>query len=234
MTANTNLHMNACALLGCDISNVSASSFLQKKEDDVFSYVYQLVESCLFANIGRKARTLPELIEEDDADISKLPPEEILLRWVNYHLKAAGSQRLLTNFSTDIQDSECYHTLLHRLVPHRWDLNWKSSDPLKSAEAIVTNAQKLGFAKFLRAKDISEVYAIYNLILSFRENICLILHSCLSFSEGINLQSQTLKSMQGKRFSNKSSFLERHLLIFEAHHKEHLSHNYQRMKLIAE
>lgn len=163
MTANTNLHMNACALLGCDISTTSASQFLQKKEDAVFSYVYQLVEACLFANIGRKARTLPELFEEDDVDISKLPSEEILLRWANYHLKAAGSPRILTNFSTDVQDSECYHTLLSRLVPHRWDLSVKSSDPVRSAEGVVANAQKIGFAKYLRAKDIVEGNHLLNI-----------------------------------------------------------------------
>ena len=33
---------------------------------------------------------------------SRLPPESILLRWFNFHLKAAGSARTVTNFSGDV------------------------------------------------------------------------------------------------------------------------------------
>ena len=43
---------------------------------------------------------------------SRLPPESILLRWFNFHLKAAGSARTVTNFSGDVMDSECYTVLL--------------------------------------------------------------------------------------------------------------------------
>ena len=43
---------------------------------------------------------------------ARLPPESILLRWFNFHLKAAGSARTVTNFSGDVMDSECYTVLL--------------------------------------------------------------------------------------------------------------------------
>lgn len=35
-------------------------------------------------------------------DLMKLSPEELLLRWVNYHLEEAGSGKI-NNFSSDIK-----------------------------------------------------------------------------------------------------------------------------------
>ena len=46
---------------------------------------------------------------------SRLPPESILLRWFNFHLKAAGSARTVTNFSNDVENSECYTVLLSQV-----------------------------------------------------------------------------------------------------------------------
>ena len=50
-------------------------------------------------------------------DLLALSPEEILLRWFNYHLKEAGSSREVNNFSGDIKDSECYTILLNQIAP---------------------------------------------------------------------------------------------------------------------
>ncbi len=38
-------------------------------------------------------------------------------RWVNYHLKAAGCARELTNFGADIKDSEIYTYLMAQICP---------------------------------------------------------------------------------------------------------------------
>lgn len=40
---------------------------------------------------------------EDLHAFMKLPPDQILLRWFNYHLARAGWHRRVTNFSSDIQ-----------------------------------------------------------------------------------------------------------------------------------
>ena len=53
-------------------------------------------------------KNFPELIlllgaDEDMASLLKLPPEDILLRWFNYHLARGGSARRVTNFGNDIK-----------------------------------------------------------------------------------------------------------------------------------
>jgi len=45
------------------------------------------------------------------SDLMALSPEEILLRWFNYHLAQAGHHRRVKNFSDDIHVS--YHICTH-------------------------------------------------------------------------------------------------------------------------
>jgi hypothetical protein len=44
-------------------------------------------------------------------DLMRLSPEEILLRWVNYHLEKSGSNKRIKNFGGDISVS--YHETIH-------------------------------------------------------------------------------------------------------------------------
>jgi plastin-1 len=88
-------------------------------------------------------------------DLLKLSPEQILLRWVNYHLKNAGSDKRVKNFSGDIKDSEAYTILLNQLAPKKCDKNaLNESDKTKRAEMVLKNAEKIECRKFVRARDI--------------------------------------------------------------------------------
>ena len=58
------------------------------------------------------------LLEGESIDeFRKLSPEQILIRWVNYHLAKSGCGRQVTNFTTDIKDSIAYIHLLHQIAP---------------------------------------------------------------------------------------------------------------------
>ena len=62
---------------------------------------------------------LVALLEEGETleDLMKLSPEEILIRWVNYHLARSNCGRRIANFTTDIKDSIAYVHLLHQIAP---------------------------------------------------------------------------------------------------------------------
>jgi hypothetical protein len=47
-------------------------------------------------------------------DLRRLTPEQILIRWVNYHLDRAGVDRHLSNFTSDVTDSVIYTHLLNQ------------------------------------------------------------------------------------------------------------------------
>ena len=75
----------------------------------------------------------------------KLPPEQILLRWVNNHLKNAGREdKCIKNFSGDIKDSEAYTILLNQLAPDRCNQNaLREKDHEKRAGMVLENALKI-------------------------------------------------------------------------------------------
>ncbi|XP_017743314.1 PREDICTED: plastin-3, partial [Rhinopithecus bieti] len=60
------------------------------------------------AALLRDGETLEELM--------KLSPEELLLRWANFHLENSGWQKI-NNFSADIKDSKAYFHLLNQIAP---------------------------------------------------------------------------------------------------------------------
>ena len=61
---------------------------------------------------------LAHLLEggEQLESLMKMSPEAILLRWVNYQLERAGAPNRITNFTSDIKDSEAYTYLLHQIA----------------------------------------------------------------------------------------------------------------------
>jgi hypothetical protein len=54
---------------------------------------------------------------ESSEDLLKLTKEELLLRWVNYHLARAGQTKTVKNFTSDIKDSVAYTYLLKQIAP---------------------------------------------------------------------------------------------------------------------
>jgi hypothetical protein len=55
---------------------------------------------------------------ESKEDLLKLTKEELLLRWMNYHLAKSGYPgREVRNFSNDIKDSIAYTYLLKQIAP---------------------------------------------------------------------------------------------------------------------
>lgn len=51
--------------------------------------------------------------DEEMEDFLKLTSEELLLRWINYHLSNACSPKRVANFAGDIKDAEAYTILLN-------------------------------------------------------------------------------------------------------------------------
>jgi len=119
--------------------------------------VWQIIRVGLMSDISLSEH--PELYRllEEGEDLKaflKLPPEKILIRWVNYHLKNAGSERRINNFGGDIKDSEVYTLLLNQLSPLCDKTPLQTSDLDKRAEGVLKNASKIDCAKFVKPRDI--------------------------------------------------------------------------------
>ena len=58
------------------------------------------------------------LAEEGETleDLMKLPPEQILIRWVNLHLAKNGQSRRIKNLGKDTADSFAMYHVLNRKI----------------------------------------------------------------------------------------------------------------------
>jgi plastin-1 len=111
MTENNNVVINSAKAIGCSVINIGAQDLIEGREHLVLGLIWQIIKIGLQAKIDIKFH--PELFRllepgETLEDFLKLPPEQILLRWFNYHLKKAGWQRKVTNFSSDVKVCDGY------------------------------------------------------------------------------------------------------------------------------
>jgi len=154
---NHNLAINSAKAIGCSIVNIGTSDVWEQREHLILGMVWQIIRIGLMSDISLTSH--PELYRllEEGEDLKaflKLPPEKILIRWVNYHLKNAGTDRRIANFGKDIQDSEVYTLLLNQLSPLCDKNPLHEKDMEKRAEGVLKNAAKIDCAKFVKPRDI--------------------------------------------------------------------------------
>lgn len=122
---NLTLALTSSQAIGCNVVNVDAHSLLKGTRHLVLGLVWQIIRIGLFNQITLEhCPGLTALLSEDEKieDLMKLSPEAILLRWVNYHLERAGTARRVTNFQSDITDSEVYTYLIKQIAPQDADV----------------------------------------------------------------------------------------------------------------
>jgi len=158
---NQNLNIAAAKSIGLRVYNISAEDLRDAEKNPilVLGFMWQAVKMQLLGNINLKA--CPELIAlvndgEDMNDLLGLPPEELLKRWVNYHMERQGYDRRINNFSGDVKDAKVYTVLLKSIGEDK-GCNMdplKYTDDAKRAHTVLANAQKIGCKPFLTANDI--------------------------------------------------------------------------------
>jgi len=158
ITENQNLCLNSAKAIGCNVVNIGAPDLTEGKVHLVLGLIWQIIRIGLLSAINLKNH--PEIVRllepgETLEDLLKLSPEQILLRWVNYHLKNSGSPKRIKNFGGDIKDSEAYTILLNQLAPKKCNKQaMNESNMLKRAEMVLDNAAKIDCKKFVRPRDI--------------------------------------------------------------------------------
>eukprot|EP00455_Lapot_gusevi_P056718 TRINITY_DN949_c0_g1_i1.p1 TRINITY_DN949_c0_g1~~TRINITY_DN949_c0_g1_i1.p1 ORF type:complete len:640 (+),score=335.88 TRINITY_DN949_c0_g1_i1:74-1921(+) len=157
---NLNLVISAAKSIGVVVTNIGATELTKGAEHPhlVLGIVWQLVKIQLLNSVNLSNHPeLFRLLEDGEqlSDLLKLPPDQLLLRWFNYHLKNAGSNRRVTNFGSDLKDSECYTILLNRIAPQRCSLAaLQENNPARRAQMVLDNARLLGVNPFITPNDI--------------------------------------------------------------------------------
>uniref|UniRef100_A0A4W5P429 Lymphocyte cytosolic protein 1 (L-plastin) n=1 Tax=Hucho hucho TaxID=62062 RepID=A0A4W5P429_9TELE len=138
---NLNLALNSASAIGCHVVNIGAEDL---KEGVCVKCLFE----CGFS-----------ILE----DLMKLSPEELLLRWANYHLEEAGCSKI-NNFSSDIKDSKAYYNILNQVAPKgdeegipliAIDISGiREKEDIKRAECMLEQADRLGCRQFVTATDV--------------------------------------------------------------------------------
>lgn len=172
---NLTLALMSSQAIGCNIVNIDGYDLSKGRPHLVLGLLWQIIRIGLFNQIDLvHVPGLFRLLNEDESidDLRRLSPEQILLRWVNYHLARAGTQRRLGNFTTDVVDSEIYTYLLNQIAPKDrgvtlYPLSVKGNVP--RAAAMLDEAEKLDCREFVTANDVAQ--GNYKLNLAFVANL---------------------------------------------------------------
>ncbi|KAL9935066.1 hypothetical protein V8E36_006142 [Tilletia maclaganii] len=153
MTENNNIVITSAKAIGCSVVNIGPQDLIDGREHLILGLIWQIIRRGLLSKIDLKNHPeLYRLLEDGEElnDFLRLPPDQILLRWFNYHLKAANWPRRVNNFSKDVADGENYTVLLSQLKPESCDrAPLQQTDLLKRAEAVLQRADAIGCRKYL-------------------------------------------------------------------------------------
>jgi len=152
------LAINSSKAIGCQIINIDAQTIIEQKYINTLGLLWQIIRLILFAQVNLKSHPqLIRLLKDDEqiSDLLKLNPEELLLRWFNYHLTNAGHPNKITNFSQDIKNSEKYLVLLNQLNKSCDSTAISDPDLTKRAETVLANAKKINVESYITAYDIT-------------------------------------------------------------------------------
>uniref|UniRef100_A0A671MRF4 Plastin-2-like n=1 Tax=Sinocyclocheilus anshuiensis TaxID=1608454 RepID=A0A671MRF4_9TELE len=145
---NLNLALNSASAIGCHVVNIGAEDLKEGRQ-------HLVLGKASLISLLRDGESLEDLV--------KLSPEELLLRWANYHLEEAGCSKI-NNFSSDIKDSKAYYNILNQVAPKGdeegvpaipIDMSGiREKDELKRAETMLEQAERLGCRQFVTATDV--------------------------------------------------------------------------------
>lgn len=159
MTENNNIVIESAKGIGCSVVNIGSGDIIEVREHLILGLIWQIIRRGLLGKIDIKLHPeLYRLLEEDETleQFLRLPPEQILLRWFNYHLKAANWPQRVNNFSSDVKDGTNYTVLLAQ-IGQEYGITrapLQTRDLLQRAEEVLQNADKLECRKFLTPKSL--------------------------------------------------------------------------------
>ncbi|PRP88123.1 kinesin-like protein [Planoprotostelium fungivorum] len=154
---NINLCLNSAMYLGCDIQDVTIEDIVGGDEKKLLLVVTELerVSQLNKVNVKEQRSLLKLRLDgEELEEFINLTPEQLLIRWMNYHLFNAGHENPFTNFSEDVKDSVKYILVLNQIASQCGLEGLGEANTTKRAQIMLSNADKLGCRKYITVEDI--------------------------------------------------------------------------------
>ena len=140
-------------------------NLMQNHEEDVIADVLEHEKekekdnSQILSEPGEDDRNMKHLkrLTSKEGAVQKLSYEQLLIRWVNYHLEKAGSAMRIRNFMDDVADSMAYIELINQIAPKGSGVHMDAMevpDLKERAEMMLEQAEKIDCRSFVTAKDV--------------------------------------------------------------------------------
>jgi plastin-3 len=172
---NLVLALTSCTAIGCNLVNIDADDISKGKPHLVLGIIWQIIRVGLFSQINlEQVPGMFRLLNEGETldELRRLSPEQILIRWVNYHLANSNTDRRMNNFTTDIADSTIYTHLLNQIAPREAGLSLaplNQQGNVKRATSMLNEAAKIDCRAFVTPNDVA--HGTYKLNLAFVANL---------------------------------------------------------------
>jgi hypothetical protein len=109
---NLTLGLNSAKAIGCTVVNIGTQDIAEGRPYLVLGLISQIIKIQMLADLNfKKTPSLFQLVDDtqDAEELMGLAPEKVLLKWMNFHLKKAGYEKQVTNFSSDLKVTcPCY------------------------------------------------------------------------------------------------------------------------------
>uniref|UniRef100_A0AAR2IMZ1 Plastin 1 n=1 Tax=Pygocentrus nattereri TaxID=42514 RepID=A0AAR2IMZ1_PYGNA len=217
MTENLILALNSASAIGCTVVNIDAQDMIAGTPHLVLGLLWQIIKIGLFADIelSRNEALIALLGESEELDhLLSMSPEELLLRWVNYHLDAAGWKQI-RNFSEDIKVPSpstllqsglhlhnAWHVYSNRGMARAFSLGCSGKTKNeKRAELMLRQAARLDCRQFVTPQDV--VAGNHKLNMAFVANLFNMFPALSRPSDnGIDLAMLEGESREDRTFRN--------------------------------
>lgn len=139
------------------VIGVDTQTFLDKTSYLMLGVLWQLVRLVSMKTI--QLSDCPEIYRllkdgEELNDLGKLKPEQVLVRWMNFHLRNAG-QPEITNLGADLKDSRSLLYVLNQLDSNNCTLDaLEEADEVERASKMIANATAMGVEDVIGASDL--------------------------------------------------------------------------------
>jgi len=148
---NNELTIQAAKDLGCSVVNIGPEDISNGTPHLILGLLWQIIKKGLLKNVTASTEELiSELIslQKDEKIEDDMTPEQAVLHWMNYHLRKSNHNRIVSNFSADIADCECYAVLLRRISPDKVQQEdvqqiFVEKDTLKRSEFLIEIAKRV-------------------------------------------------------------------------------------------
>ena len=164
---NMALILQGAQNIGVKLSNIGAADIINGTPHLILALIWHIIKISLLSKINLNAVPgLSRLLTDSEktGDTSKISNESLLMKWVNFHLAAAGENARIFNFAADVKQGEIFAILLQQLVPkgteteeqvrQLYENYQKTSTIAMKANKILDMALALGIKPLISAKEI--------------------------------------------------------------------------------